>query len=106
MVILCMLHLKNSNHTFVKAAISLILSLCALTVKGALVSYHTLTEDDGLPTNAVLSVFKDHSGFMWIGTEKGLPDSTATISSRIHRHRAMKYGRLKRWTTIPSFMEL
>lgn len=72
MVILCMLHLKNSNHTFVKAAISLILSLCALTVKGALVSYHTLTEDDGLPTNAVLSVFKDHSGFMWIGTEKGL----------------------------------
>lgn len=34
--------------------------------------FHTLSTEDGLPSNSVLSVFKDHHGFVWFGTEKGL----------------------------------
>ena len=33
---------------------------------------HTLSIEDGLPSNAVLAIHKDRHGFMWFGTEKGL----------------------------------
>lgn len=33
---------------------------------------HTITAEEGLTSNSVLSVFKDKTGFIWVGTEKGL----------------------------------
>lgn len=34
--------------------------------------FHTLSTEEGLPSNSVLSILKDHHGFVWFGTEKGL----------------------------------
>lgn len=50
----------------------MILCLVTFVSSASSVAYHTLTMEDGLPTNAVLSVFKDHIGLVWIGTENGL----------------------------------
>ena len=34
--------------------------------------YEHFTTADGLPSNTVYSVYKDHAGFLWFGTDKGI----------------------------------
>ena len=38
----------------------------------AQVAYHNFNSNDGLPSNEVYSVFQDHQGFLWFGTDHGV----------------------------------
>ncbi|SDM33615.1 Histidine kinase [Catalinimonas alkaloidigena] len=42
----------------------------ALAAQLPAISFETITTEDGLPSNLVLSATKDHQGFMWFGTRR------------------------------------
>ena len=48
------------------------LSVSGVGSDNVLPFFHTLSTEEGLPSNSVLSILKDHHGFVWFGTEKGL----------------------------------
>lgn len=66
--------MKNLISCILIGMALLLLPLSAAGDKSETVSpfFHTLSTEDGLPSNSVLSIFKDHRGFLWFGTEKGL----------------------------------
>ena len=38
---------------------------------GFIPTFKHITVDEGLPTNVVYSVFIDHGGYLWVGTDQG-----------------------------------
>lgn len=44
----------------------------ALLGQGGNFTFQRYTQEDGLPSNAIYSLVQDKSGFLWIGTDKGL----------------------------------
>ena len=67
--------MKEVSHPairiFFSSAVFLFIVEFGYSQPGSLTLY-SLTESDGLSDNRVASVFQDHQGFMWIGTEDGL----------------------------------
>lgn len=51
-----------------------ILSVCSCRASGAepVLRFHNINTENGLASNAVLTIKKDSIGFIWIGTKKGL----------------------------------
>lgn len=46
--------------------------LCAVTVTAQYPYYHSITTEEGLPSNEVYSIVQDKQGFIWIGSDVGL----------------------------------
>lgn len=49
------------------------------------VMFKQLSTTEGLSNNSVRSIYRDNRGFLWVGTESGLNNTTATPSSSITR---------------------
>lgn len=49
------------------------------------VMFKQLSTTEGLSNNSVRSIYRDNRGFLWVGTESGSTNTTATPSSSITR---------------------
>ena len=64
--------LIKMNYWLLSVSTILYLFLMGLSVHAQHLSFNKLTFDEGLSNNTVLSVLRDRSGFLWIGTRDGL----------------------------------
>ncbi len=60
------------NHLQIFFLLFLFLSHLQLYSQWKYLSFESLTTDDGLPTNQIYALCKDHKGYLWIGTINGL----------------------------------